>query len=85
LLEPQLVSRGLSLVSWTRRGYDTLARDPRRVATRLVERLTAGDILLLHDGASARAASGRSVVLEALPRVLDTLAHRGLKAVPLPS
>jgi peptidoglycan-N-acetylglucosamine deacetylase len=39
---------------------------------------------LLHDGSSARNASGRPVVLEALPRLLDALAERSLRAVALP-
>jgi peptidoglycan/xylan/chitin deacetylase (PgdA/CDA1 family) len=84
LLEPQLACRGLGLVSWTRRAYDTVARDPKRVAARLVDGLAGGDILLLHDGSSGRLAGGRPVVLEVLPRVLDAIADRGLKALPLP-
>ena len=62
-----------------------MARDPRRVADRLLRGLAAGDILLLHDGGSARDRGGRPVVLEALPRLLDALAARGLRAVPLPA
>lgn len=76
---------GLSLATWTRRGFDAVARDPRRVAARLLRGLAAGDVLLLHDGSPARAAGGRPVVLEALPRVLDALAERGLRAVALPA
>ncbi len=76
---------GLALATWTRRGFDAVARDPRRVAARLVRGLAAGDVLLLHDGSPARAANGRPVVLEVLPRVLDALAERGLRAVALPA
>jgi peptidoglycan/xylan/chitin deacetylase (PgdA/CDA1 family) len=85
LLEPELAAAGLHLASWTRRGYDTVSRDPRRVARRLLGRLAAGDVLLLHDGSSARDRHGSPVVLEVLPRVLDALAERGLRAVPLPT
>ena len=73
----------LGLVSWTRRGFDTVTRDPRRVAGRLVRGLRAGDILLLHDGSSAADTAGRPVVLEALPRVLDALSARQLGCVPV--
>jgi peptidoglycan/xylan/chitin deacetylase (PgdA/CDA1 family) len=79
-----LARRGLALASWTRRGFDTVDRDPGRVSRRLLAGLGAGDVLLLHDGGAARTAGGRPVVLEALPRVLETLAGRGLAAVPLP-
>lgn len=82
-LSPVLNNAGLSLVSWTRRGYDTVTRDGARVANRLLRGLRAGDILLLHDGTSARDASGRPVVLEALPRVLDAMARNGLHSEPL--
>jgi len=79
-----LAGRGLELASWSRRGFDAVDGDPRRVARRLTAGLEPGEILLLHDGGSARAPGGRPVVLEVLPRVLDTLAARGLAGVALP-
>jgi len=78
-----LATAGLSLVSWTRRGFDTVTGDGLRVASRLVRGLRPGDILLLHDGSSARDASGRPVVLEALPRVLDEMSRNGLRSEAL--
>jgi peptidoglycan-N-acetylglucosamine deacetylase len=75
---------GLDLVSWTRRGYDAVRTDPERVAARLLGGLSAGDILLMHDGSPARAPTGRPVVLEALPRVLEAIEAEGLRPVPLP-
>jgi peptidoglycan/xylan/chitin deacetylase (PgdA/CDA1 family) len=83
LLEPVLRAHGLSLVSWTRRGFDTVVSDPVRVARRLLDRLGPGDVLLLHDGSASRDRLGRPVVLEALPRVLDALAARGLRPVTM--
>lgn len=83
LLDRELGRAGLALASWTRRGYDTVSREPRRVARRLLRDLAAGDVLLLHDGSVARDRHGVPVVLEALPRVLDALAARGLSAVTL--
>ncbi len=82
LLEPQLAARGLALVSWTRRAFDTVERRPAAIAAGLLAGLAGGDVLLLHDGSAARTAAGRPVVLEALPRVLDGIAERGLRAVP---
>jgi peptidoglycan/xylan/chitin deacetylase (PgdA/CDA1 family) len=84
-LEPCLAKAGLSLVSWTRRGFDTVSRDAEAVTRRLLRGLRAGDILLLHDGGGARNAAGRPVVLETLPRVLDELASRGLTSGALPA
>ncbi|MBX3622725.1 MAG: polysaccharide deacetylase family protein [Rhizobacter sp.] len=83
-LAPVLDERRLQLVSWTRRGYDTVRRDPKRVLQRLTRGLAAGDILLLHDRGSATAASGHPVVLEVLPALLHRLHDEGLRAVTLP-
>ncbi len=85
LLESVLARRGLRLASWTRRAFDTVEKDPRRVVRRLLRGLREGDVLLLHDGSAARDATGRAVVLSALPKILDELARRGWQAVALPS
>jgi peptidoglycan/xylan/chitin deacetylase (PgdA/CDA1 family) len=82
-LETQLHRQGLQLVSWTRRGFDTVSGDATRVHARLSRNLAAGDILLLHDGHAARAAGGGAVVLEVLPRLLATARSLGLRAVDL--
>jgi peptidoglycan/xylan/chitin deacetylase (PgdA/CDA1 family) len=83
-LEQCLAREGLNLVSWSRRGLDTVSRSAAAVASRLTRGLEHGEILLMHDGASARDSAGRPVVLEALARVLDVLAARGLRVRPLP-
>jgi peptidoglycan/xylan/chitin deacetylase (PgdA/CDA1 family) len=83
-LAPVLQRLGLTLVSWTRRGFDTRECDPARVLARLTRGLHGGDILLLHDGNAARCANGRPVVLEALPGLLACLSADGLRSVTLP-
>jgi len=83
LLDAVLHRTGLRLVSWTRRGFDAIGRDPKSVARRLLQGLAPGDILLLHDGSTVRERGGNRQVLEVLPRVLDALAARGLKSVPI--
>lgn len=85
LLDPVLAKRGLRYVSWTRRGYDAVRRNPLGVVERLTRRLIAGDVLLLHDGAPARTDAGEPVVLAVLPALLGQLAARGLKSVSLPT
>lgn len=78
-----LADEGLRLVSWTRRGLDTISDDAQRVTARLVGHgLRAGDILLLHD----RRAGGNPeepVVLRSLPMLLHALTQAGLRSVPL--
>ena len=83
-LEPVLHRLGLSLVSWTRRGFDTREGDPAKVMARLARNLQARDILLLHDGNAARTAEGKPVLLEVLPLLLERLRADGLRAVTLP-
>ena len=83
LLDPVLQRLGLQLASWTRRGFDTVNTDAAAVLTRLTARLTAGDILLLHDGHAARSPGGRPVVLDVLPALLAAIHERGLRAVTL--
>ena len=83
-LAPVLHRMGLSLVSWTRRGFDTREGSATKVLARLTRGLDAGDILLLHDGHAARTEGGRAVVLEVLPPLLERLRTEGLRAVTLP-
>ena len=83
-LEPVLHRLGLSLVSWTRRGFDTREGDPAKVMARLGRNLQARDILLLHDGNAARTPDGTPVLLEVLPLLLERLRAGGLRAVTLP-
>lgn len=84
-LDPVLQQLGLRLASWTRRGFDTRNADPAEVLARLSRELTAGDILLLHDGHAARGDNDVAVILSVLPPLLATLAARGLRPVTLSS
>ena len=74
----------LRLVSWTRRGFDTVRRDPAAVLAALATGLAAGDILLLHDGNAARSASGEAVVLDVLPGLAARVRAAGLQTLTLP-
>ena len=70
-------------MTWTRRGFDTVTTDPGLVLKRLTRNLRGGDILLLHDGHSARTDSGTPVILLVLPELLAIIAKMGLVAAPL--
>lgn len=82
-LQPVLARHGLALTSWTRRGFDTVTRDANRVASRLVRGLSAGDILVLHDGHAARQNDREPVIHGALFQVGIAARERGLAAVTL--
>ena len=83
-LNALLAARSLDLVSWTRRGFDTVSRDPATIVARLVKNVRAGDVIVLHDGASASDASGQPVVLDVLPMLLDELDRCNLRPVAIP-
>lgn len=80
-LQPILERLDLRLVSWTRRAYDTRTGDVQTVLHRLAHQLSAGDILLLHDGHSARDETGQPVLLRVLPQLLQQLHDRDLNSV----
>lgn len=85
LLDPVLNRLGLRLASWTRRPYDTREGNPQIVYRRLTRNLAAGDILLMHDGHAARTPAGQPVILDVLPRLLQSLAEQHLIPVTLAS
>jgi peptidoglycan/xylan/chitin deacetylase (PgdA/CDA1 family) len=84
-LDPVLTRLQLRLASWTRRGFDTVNANADAVYRRLANPLQDGDILLLHDGNASRGRGGKPVILEVLPRLLDTLASKQLRPVTLRS
>jgi peptidoglycan-N-acetylglucosamine deacetylase len=83
LLDPVLTRFDLQLASWTRRGFDTVNRDPDAVLSKLTGQLGGGDILLLHDGHAARTRSGQPVILEVLPRLLQAMSRLNLRPITL--
>ena len=81
MLDPVIARLGLRYITWTRRGFDTVAGDSAVVLQRLTRNLSAGDILLLHD---RRTRNRGALVLEVLPALLKKIAAAGLKPVSLP-
>ena len=82
-LQPLLDDLQLRLASWTRRGFDTVNGNPDVIYKRLAASLQGGDILLLHDANAARGPAELPVILDVLPRLLDTLRGRQLTPVTL--
>jgi hypothetical protein len=85
LLEPVLLRCNLRLCSWSKRGFDTRVSDTNKVLESLSHHLQGGDILLLHDGNAALNSSGTPVILDVLPRLLESLVSRNLHTVTLRS
>jgi peptidoglycan/xylan/chitin deacetylase (PgdA/CDA1 family) len=83
MLDPVLAWRGLRYMSWTRRGFDTVRRDPARVLASMTRDLAGGDILLLHDAPHTRTDTGEPLILAVLPQLLAAIAAKGLKPVAL--
>ena len=82
-LDPVLARLGLTLASWSARGFDTRIGDAERVKHALLHELRGGAILLLHDGNAARTPGGIPVILDVLPAVLESAATAGLRFVRL--
>ncbi len=68
-VHPALTQRGMRLVGWTARAFDTRTDDPEVVWRRLLPDLSPGSIIVLHQG---RAASVRI-----LSRVIAEIRERG--------
>lgn len=82
-LEPVLNRLDLRLASWTVRGFDTQVKDAEKVKNKLLCRLQAGVILLLHDGNAARTKAGVPVILAVLPPLLEAAKQEKLHFVTL--
>jgi peptidoglycan/xylan/chitin deacetylase (PgdA/CDA1 family) len=84
-LAPVLQRLDLQLVSWTRRAFDTVRKDPAAMLERLAHGLAAGDILLVHDGNAVRGARGEAIVVGVCADLLGRVRDAGLMTVTLPA
>lgn len=82
-LDPILNQLGLTLASWSVRGFDTRVSNAAQVKHKLLRKLHAGAILLLHDGNAARTTNGIPIILAVLPDVLESAAASQLRWVTL--
>lgn len=76
--------RGMTLVTWDVSAQDWVEDDPGRLAANILAKVKPGSIILLHDGLDGNIPADRSVVVKALPAILDGLAAKGLRPVTLP-
>ncbi|HKB79322.1 MAG TPA: polysaccharide deacetylase family protein, partial [Thermoanaerobaculia bacterium] len=68
-VHPALRERGMHLIGWTVRGFDTVTADPARIEARILPRVEPGAIVVLHQG--------RPHSLDCITRVVDALLADG--------
>jgi peptidoglycan/xylan/chitin deacetylase (PgdA/CDA1 family) len=73
----------MTMVGWDVSAGDWKTRDARQVARTVLDETEPGSIIVLHDGLDGDVTADRSVLVRALPMILDGLEHRGLKPVRL--
>jgi peptidoglycan/xylan/chitin deacetylase (PgdA/CDA1 family) len=74
---------GMTMVGWDVSAGDWKTRDARHVARTVLDEVEPGSIIVLHDGLDGDVTADRSVLVRALPRILDGLERQGLKPVRL--
>ena len=76
----QVRARGWTPLLWSRWGADWRRRTtPRAIAARATDRVTPGDVILLHDADTYSAPGSHRRTAAALPLILDALAARDLR------
>src|SRR5207237_7472700 len=79
----QADERRMTVVTWDVSAGDWATTDGALVAQRVLSKVKPGSIILLHDGLDGLLHADRSVLLTALPIILDGLKARGLHPVTL--
>ena len=73
----------MTMVTWDASAGDWATHDAALVARRILRKVRPGSIIDLHDGLDGNLVADRSVLVRALPRILDGLRARGLHPVRL--
>jgi peptidoglycan/xylan/chitin deacetylase (PgdA/CDA1 family) len=74
---------GMTMVGWDVTAGDWNTRDADLVARRILDGVKPGSIIVLHDGLDGTVTADRSVLVRAVPMILDGLERKGLKPVRL--
>jgi len=83
LMSAVVEDHGMRLITWDVSARDWVEDDAARLARNVLEKVRPGSIILLHDGIDGIPGADRSVVVDALPLILDGLVAKGLKPVTL--
>jgi peptidoglycan/xylan/chitin deacetylase (PgdA/CDA1 family) len=73
----------MKMVTWDDSTSDWTTNDAGRIARRILAKVKPGSIIDLHDGLDGRVNVDRTVLVRALPLILDGLRARGLHPVRL--
>ena len=73
----------MQMVLWSASAGDWATNDAHLVARRILDGARPGAILLLHDGLDGNPSANRTVLVRALPLILDGLRAKGLTPVRL--
>ena len=76
-------SKGMHTVTWDVSAGDWATDDAALVAKKIVDGAKPGSIILLHDGIDGTVTADRTVLVKALPMILDGLKAKGLTPVRL--
>jgi len=68
-VHPALAARGMRLIGWSVRGFDTVTDDPARVAARIIPQIQPGAIVVMHQGLPHS--------VRCIERVIDDLQRAG--------
>jgi peptidoglycan/xylan/chitin deacetylase (PgdA/CDA1 family) len=83
LLAHVVGDHGMTMVGWEVSSGDWNTRDAGLIARRTLDKVKPGSIIVLHDGLDGSVTADRSVLVRAVPMILDGLERRGLKPVRL--
>ncbi len=72
-VHPALLRRGMRLIGWSIRGFDTVTNDAQRVAARIIPHVEPGAIIVMHQG--------RPHSVACISRVVDELLQAGYACV----
>jgi peptidoglycan/xylan/chitin deacetylase (PgdA/CDA1 family) len=76
-------TKGLTCVTWSVRGLDSLPTTADKIVARIAPRLAPGAIVTMHDGTGLGGGSDRQPTIEALSVILAACEARGLRCVAL--
>jgi peptidoglycan/xylan/chitin deacetylase (PgdA/CDA1 family) len=76
-------ARGMQMVTWDVSVGDWATHDAETITRRVLDKVRPGSIIDLHDGLDGNINADRSVLVRALPLILDGLQARGLQPVRL--
>ncbi len=78
-----VTNAGMRLVTWDVSAKDWIEHDPDALARNILAKVKPGSIILLHDGIDGNIGADRSVVVQALPKILEGLKAKGFEVVRL--